>query len=294
MSVEVGVAVTERTAGIVWRDVVTLLKLRIGALITATAVAAALAAGQHDPRTLLVLAVAALLSSCGASSLNHWLDRDLDARMARTCERPLPSGRLAPSVALGLGIGLVLLPITAEGTLGPGATLYLLAGAATYALVYTAWLKRRTPFSIVWGGAAGSFAALAGWQTASSTFRPAPIILAGVLFLWTPSHFWSFAIAREHDYRAGGVPTLVAIAGIRRAGRAVAAGAAGLVVWSILLGAFLPWPYLVFAVPSGVWFLALALRLGRDPSPARAWSLFKLSGVHLLIVLAGLTAAGLM
>jgi protoheme IX farnesyltransferase len=287
------VAVGERATGVAWRDVVTLLKLRIGTLITATAVAAALAAGQQNVRTLLVVAAAALLSSCGASSLNHWLDRDLDARMTRTCERPLPSGRLAPSVALGLGVGLVLIPLAAEQILGPGATLYLLAGAATYALVYTAWLKRRTPFSIVWGGAAGSFAALAGWQTAASTFRPAPIVLAGVLFLWTPSHFWSFAIARERDYRAGGVPTLVAIAGVERAGRAVAASSAGLVVWSILLGAFLPWPYLAFAAPSGVWFLMLALQLGRDASPARAWRLFKLSGVHLLVVLAGLTAAGL-
>jgi protoheme IX farnesyltransferase len=287
------VAVTERTAGVVWRDVITLLKLRIGALITATAVAAALAAGQHNPRTLLVLAAAALASSCGASSLNHWLDRDLDARMARTCDRPLPGGRLAPSLALGLGLGLTLMPLIAEQILGPGATLYLFAGAATYALVYTAWLKRRTPFSIVWGGAAGSFAALAGWQTAASTFRPAPLILAGVLFLWTPSHFWSFAIARERDYRAGGVPTLVAVAGRERAARVVAASAVGLVTWSILLGAFLPWPYLVFAAPSGVWFLKRALQLSRDPSADRAWSVFKLSGVHLLVVLAGLTAAGL-
>jgi protoheme IX farnesyltransferase len=196
-------------------------------------------------------------------------------------------------VALGVGTGLSLVPLAAERYLGPGATLYLLVGVATYAGVYTAWLKRRTPFSIVWGGAAGSFAALAGWQTAASTFRPAPLVLAGVLFLWTPSHFWSFAIARERDYRAGGIPTLVEIAGVARAGRAVAASSAGLVVWSLLLGSFLPWPYLVFALPSGIWFLSPALRLARDPSPERAWSLFKLSGVHLLVVLAGLTAAGL-
>jgi protoheme IX farnesyltransferase len=287
------VAVGERTAGVVWRDVITLLKLRIGTLIAATAVASAVAAGQRDGRTLLVLTAAAFLSSCGASSLNHWLDRDLDARMARTCDRPLPGGRLAPGVALGLGLGLCLLSVTAEAEIGPGATLYLAAGALTYAVVYTAWLKRRTPFSIVWGGAAGSFAALAGWQTASSTLAPAPLLLAGVLFLWTPSHFWSFAIARANDYRTAGVPTLVAVAGRERAARAVAASAAGLVAWSILLGAFLPWPYLAFAAPGGAWFLVLAVRLARDPSPSRAWSLFKLSGVHLLVVLAGLAAAGL-
>jgi protoheme IX farnesyltransferase len=287
------VAVGERTAGVVWRDVITLLKLRIGTLIAATAVASAVAAGQREGRTLLVLTAAAFLSSCGASSLNHWLDRDLDARMARTCDRPLPGGRLAPGVALGLGLGLCLLSVTAEAEIGPGATLYLAAGALTYAVVYTAWLKRRTPFSIVWGGAAGSFAALAGWQTASSTLAPAPLLLAGVLFLWTPSHFWSFAIARANDYRTAGVPTLGAVAGRERAARAVAASAASLVAWSILLGAFLPWPYLAFAAPGGAWFLVLAVRLARDPSPSRAWSLFKLSGVHLLVVLAGLAAAGL-
>jgi protoheme IX farnesyltransferase len=287
------VVVTERTAGAVWRDVITLLKLRIGALITATAVAAGVAAGLHDAERLLVLAAAALTSSCGASCLNHWLDRDIDARMTRTCGRPLPDGRLAPGVALGLGCGLILLPVSAEHTLGLGATLYLLAGSVTYAGVYTAWLKRRTPFSIVWGGAAGSFAALAGWQAAASTLRPAPLVLAGVLFLWTPSHFWSFAIARDRDYRAAGVPTLVAVAGVERAARAVAASAAGLVLWSLLLGVYLPWPYLLLAAPSGLWFLALAARLARDPSQARAWSLFKLSGAHLLFVLAGLVAAGL-
>lgn len=287
------VAITQRTTGVVWRDVVTLVKLRIGGLITATAVAAALAAGQRDPTTLLVLAATALLSSCGASSLNHWLDRDLDARMARTCRRPLPGGRLAPSTALELGVGLVSLPLLAVPVLGPGAVLYLLAGAATYAGVYTAWLKRCTPFSIVWGGAAGSFAALAGWQTGGSTLHPAPLVLAGVLFLWTPSHFWSFAIARERDYQAAGVPTLVAIAGAKRTAGAVAASAAGLALWSLLLAAFLSWPYLVFALPSGAWFLRRAAQLARDPSPDRAWGVFKLSGVHLIVVLAGLAAAGL-
>ena len=281
------------SAVVAWRDVLVLLKLRIGLLITTTAVAAAVAAGQRGGLTLVVLAAAALVSSCGASALNHWLDRDLDARMTRTRSRPVPAGRLSPGVALGLGLGLSSLPIPAAEILGPGATLYLLAGGATYAVVYTAWLKRRTPFSIVWGGAAGSFAALAGWQTAASTLSPAPLLLAGVLFLWTPCHFWSFAIAHDDDYRDAGVPTLVALVGVARAGRAVAASTAGLVAWSLVLGLLLPWPYLAVAAPAGTWFLLLALRLARDPTRERAWSLFKLSGLYLLFVLAGLVAAGL-
>ncbi|HET7647268.1 MAG TPA: protoheme IX farnesyltransferase, partial [Gaiellaceae bacterium] len=257
-------------------------------------VASAVAAGDHSGRDLAVLALATLAAGSGAGSLNHWLDRDLDARMPRTRTRPLPDGRLSPSVALGLGLLLVLIGAsTATTALGPGAAAYLLAGAATYVVVYTGWLKPRTPFSIVWGGAAGSFAALAGWQTAASTLAPAPLVLAGVLFLWTPSHFWSFAIARETDYAYGGVPTLVAVAGPARAARAAATSAAGLVLWSWLLCAFLSWPYALVVFPAGIWFLRLACALARDPSPERAWRVFKLSGIHLLVVLVGLAAAGL-
>src|SRR5262249_23546268 len=159
-------------------------------LIAATAVAAAVAAGERDVPALAVLAAAALACASGAGALNHLLDRELDARMARTRGRPLPSGRLTPRLALGLGLALSFLPLVLEGQPGLGATLYLLAGGATYVLVYTWWLKPRTPYSVVWGGAAGSFAALAGWQTVDSTLAPAPLLLAGVLFLWTPGHFW--------------------------------------------------------------------------------------------------------
>ena len=279
--------------GLVWLDVLVLLKLRIAALIATTAVAAALAAGEQDPGRLLALAFAATACAAGAGSLNHWFDRELDAAMPRTRGRPLPAGRLSPCVALGMGLALVFVPVVVVGEIGPGAALYLLAGAATYVLVYTWWLKPRTPMSIVWGGAAGSFAALAGWQMGASTLAPAPLLLAGVLFLWTPTHFWSFAIARDRDYVSAGVPTLPALAGSERAARAAAASALGLALWSWLLGLFLPWPYLAFALPAGIWFLLLALRLARDPTPERAWSVFKLSGLYLLVVLAGLTAAGL-
>jgi protoheme IX farnesyltransferase len=276
-----------------WRDVLVLLKLRIAALIAASAVAAAVAAGERDLPGLAVLAAAALACAGGAGALNHFLDRELDARMPRTSGRPLPGGRVSPWLALGLGLPLSLVPLAAEGQLGPGATAYLLAGAATYVLVYTWWLKPRTPYSVVWGGAAGSFAGLAGWQTVASTLEPAPLLLAGVLFLWTPGHFWGFAIAHADDYVAGGVPTLVRTAGPARAARAVAASVALLVVWSWLLGAFLPWPYLAMALPAGLWFGAVAIRLARAPTPAHAWSVFKLSGVYLLVLLVGLVAAGL-
>ena len=277
-----------------WRDVVALLKLRIGALVVATAVAGAVAAGGRDAVELAVLALACLVAASGASALNHYFDRDLDARMARTASRPLPSGRIRdPRLALWLGLGLVAASALAAPVLGWGAVLYLLAGSATYAVVYTAWLKRRTPYSIVLGGAAGSFAALAGWETAASTWAPEPQLLAALLFLWTPSHFWSLSIVLERDYRAAGVPALSALAGARRTAAAVHANALALVATSLALGLYAGPAYLAVALPAGLGFLACTERLRRNQAHERAWLAFKLSGVYLLILLAGLTVSAL-
>jgi protoheme IX farnesyltransferase len=277
-----------------WRDLLALLKLRIGALVVATALAAAVAAGGTDPLRLVVLTLACLAAASGASALNHYLDRDLDARMARTAGRPLPSGRIGnPQLAVWIGLGLVAVSQAAAPVLGWGPALYLLAGAATYAVVYSAWLKRRTPYSIVLGGAAGSFAALAGWQCVASTWEPAPLLLAAVLFLWTPSHFWSLSIVLERDYRAAGVPALSAVAGRRRTAAAVHANTVALVAASVLLGAFAGRLYAAVAVAAGAAFLACTDRLRRDPVDARAWLTFKLSGAYLLVLLVALAVSGL-
>ncbi|MEX2646663.1 MAG: heme o synthase [Gaiellaceae bacterium] len=272
-----------------WRDVITLLKLRIGALVVLTAAAAAFAAGGRDGVDLLVLLAACLAASSGASALNHYLDRDLDARMARTAGRPLPSGRIGnPRAVLWLGLGLVIASQAAGPLIGWLPALYLLAGAAVYAGLYTALLKRRTPYSIVIGGAAGSFAALAGWETAASTWSPAPQLLAAVLFLWTPSHFWSLSIVLEQDYRAAGVPALSAVAGAERTAAAVWANTLALVAASLALAVYAGPVYLAVALPAGAGFLLYTHRLRRDPVTARAWLVFKLSGTYLLALLAAL------
>lgn len=276
-----------------WRDLVTLLKLRIGALVVVTALTGAVAAGSRDLPTLAVLALACLAASSGASALNHYLDRDLDARMARTAGRPLPSRRVSPHTALWLGLALVAASQAAGPALGWGPALYLLAGAAVYAVVYTAWLKRRTPFSIVIGGAAGSLAALAGWETAASSWEPEAQLLAAVLFLWTPSHFWSLSIVLERDYRSAGVPALSALVGPARTAAAVWWNTVALVGTSLLLGVYAGPLYLAVALPAGAWFLVLAHRLRRDPVEARAWLTFKLSGAYLLALLAALVLSAL-
>lgn len=278
-------------AGARWRDVVALCKLRIDALVVAVAVTAAVAAGVSSLATLFVLALACLAASAGASALNHVFERDLDARMRRTRNRPLAAGRLDPRIASGLGWGLVGASQASALVLGVGSALYLLAGALTYAVVYTRWLKPRTPYSIVLGGASGSFAALAGWQAGASTATPAALLLAAVLFCWTPSHFWSLAIVLERDYREAGLPMLSARAGARRTAVAVVANTVALVVASLALGAFLPWPYLAVAVPAGAGFLGLTVWLLRRPEAARAFTVFKLSGAYLLALLAGVVLA---
>jgi protoheme IX farnesyltransferase len=278
-----------------WQDLLVLLKVRIDALVVCVSLAAAVAAGTTSPQTLSVLAAACLLASTGASAVNHYVDRHVDARMERTRARPLPAGRVRdPRLALWLGAGLLGASLAlAWPLLGPLPAFYLLAGAATYALVYTLWLKPRTPWSIVWGGAAGSFAALAGWETGASSAAPAAILLALVLFLWTPSHFWSLAIVLERDYRAAGLPMLPAVRGARRTADAVLANTAALVALSLLLGPFLDWPDLAAAAPAGAGFLALALWLRLRPQPARAFLVFKVSGLYLLVLLVGLVLATL-
>jgi protoheme IX farnesyltransferase len=259
-----------------------------------TALTSAFYAGSRDAGELLVLSLACLAASSGASALNHYLDRDLDARMARTANRPLPAGRIRdPRLAAWLGLGLVAASQAAAPVLGWGPALYLLAGALTYAVVYTAWLKRRTPYSIVIGGAAGSFAALAGWQTAASTWDPAAQLLAAVLFLWTPTHFWSLSIVLERDYRAARVPALSALVGARRTAEAVWLNTIALVAASLALGLNAGWVYLAIALPAGAWFLVCALRLRRDQAQERAFGTFKLSGLYLLLVLVALSVSAL-
>ncbi|MHB8642204.1 MAG: heme o synthase [Gaiellaceae bacterium] len=287
-------ALVLRRRTVLWRDVLVLLKLRIDALVVCVALAAAVAGGTRRPGTLAVLAVACFAASAGASALNHYFERETDALMKRTRGRPLPSGRIAkPHLALWLGVGLIAASQAAVPVLGVPASLYLLAGAVTYALVYTRWLKPRTPYSIVIGGAAGSFSALAGWQTGSTTLAAAPLLLAAVLFLWTPSHFWSLAIVFENDYRRAALPMLPAVAGARRTAAAIQANTIVLVAASLVLAPFLGVAYGAAAVLGGVGFLVCTSALVRHPDPPHAWRAFKASGLYLLTLLVGVVLSAI-
>lgn len=273
-----------RTMALV-RDYLSLFKLRIVGLLVFIAVMAALTAdgGVPSEGLLLWLAVGGGLASAGASALNHYLDRDMDGVMPRTRPRPLAAGRLSrPGRVAVVGVGLVLLSVPFTLRLGLPVAIYTLLGAFFYVVVYTLWLKRRSPLNIVIGGAAGSFAALAGWAAVDPSLSPLPLLIAALVFLWTPLHFWNFALVYTDQYRQAGVPMMPVVVSRVWAGRHICLTAASLFLLSLapyFLG-YLGWPYLVSAVGLGA-LLWGNLRLLERPDPEVAWANYKLSGLYL-------------
>ena len=277
------------------RLLLSVFKLRIGvAIMLCTLAGAAAAPGPGiGPGALAVLALAVLLSSCAAGAFNQYAERDLDARMRRTRSRPFVTGRYSNAWFWPAGIVALLLGAVAAAALAANAlaALFVFLGAFTYGVVYTLWLKRRTWLNIVIGGLAGSFAVLAGAAAVDPDLAPAPVILAVVLFLWTPPHFWSLAFAFGEDYRRAGVPMLPVVVGERIAARVILAHTVVLVAVSLLPLFFgMGWLYLAGAVAGGAVFLRGSLRLVRDPGRARAMANFHASLAQLGLLLLGTLA----
>ncbi len=274
------------------RDVLNLFKLRIGVAIAIAALAGFAVERGASPGlwqvTALILAV--LVSSAAAGAFNQYVERDIDMRMARTRNRPFVTGRLPHRAAWLWLIGAMLVGAVVAASLAANflAGLYVFLGAFTYGVVYTVWLKRRTWWNIVVGGLAGSFAVLAGAAAVSTSPGPDALALAVVLFLWTPPHFWSLAIACRADYEAAGVPMLPVVVGDARAARAIRASAwllvaASLVPFFFSMGAI----YLASAAAGGVFFLLRCNALVRRPGRETARAAFLASLVQLGAVLAG-------
>ena len=219
------------------RAVLNLFKVRIGVAI-ALAAAAGLAVedGALGLQGSLILVLAVLAASAAAGAFNQYVERDLDVKMARTNKRPFVTGALkhGPFWLWVIGAMVVSSCIAVLIAANALAALYVFLGAFTYGVVYTVWLKRRTWWNIVVGGLAGSFAVLAGAAAVSPAPGPEALALAVVLFLWTPPHFWSLAIACRADYAAAGVPMLPVVVGDARAARAIHVSAWLLVAASLL------------------------------------------------------------
>ena len=276
------------------RLLLNLFKLRIGVAIALAAVAGlAVTPGVLQGWQVAVLTLAVLVSSAAAGAFNQYVERDLDARMARTRNRPFVSGALVHGPLWLWVIGAM----TAASVLAAGiaanwlAAFYVFMGAFTYGVVYTVWLKRRTWLNIVVGGLAGSFAVLAGAAAVTPSLNPASIWLAVALFLWTPPHFWSLAIVYREDYAGAGVPMLPVVVGDARCARIIL-GSALVLVASTLMPALhgLGWIYLAAAVAGGAYFISTCVALVREPGRRAARASFRASLVQLSLVLFGAIA----
>lgn len=269
-----------------------LFKLRIGFVMMLTAVIAM--AATPGPRMtaweVAILALAVLVCAASAGAFNQYYETDLDARMQRTRNRPFVTGEFHKSPAwLLLILGLLVAGVAAAAyVLNAAAALYIFLGAFFYAVVYTVWLKRRTWMNVVIGGASGSFAVLAGAAAVDPALGPVPVLLALVLFFWTPSHFWSLAIAQREAYAAAGVPMLPVVAGDLMAAKVTLANTLVLVIISILPFFYgLGWLYLAGALSGGGYFLYRNLLMVRDASPKMAMGGFFASFVQLSLLLVG-------
>ncbi|HZQ49509.1 MAG TPA: heme o synthase [Candidatus Dormibacteraeota bacterium] len=238
------------------RDYISLLKLRIVVLLDATALAVMIPASQGHPKLEAVAAVlvGGTLAAGGAHAINCWFDRDIDAEMSRTRRRPLPDGRIPAVHALVLGIALNALAFLVLATWANvlAAALALL-GTLIYVFVYTVWLKRSTPQNIVIGGAAGAIPPLVGWAAASGTLDLTALAFFGVIFFWTPPHFWALAQVIKSDYARAHIPMLPVVAGERVAKRQS-------VAYAVATAAVSAVPF--FTGSAGAIYLAGAMVLG--------------------------------
>ena len=282
MSVALAPATARRTA----RALLELTKPRIASLVVLTGVPALLMAanGLPSPRVFFGAIVGTVLAAGSAACFNMYFDRDVDALMRRTASRPLPSGALPPSAAVLLGtvLGLVACAVLGLAANGLAAALAL-ASIFYYAIVYTVWLKRRTPENIVIGGGAGASAPLIAWAAVTGTIGLPAVLLSAIVFLWTPPHFWSLALYRREDYERAGIPMLPVTHGEAETRKRILLYTLVLVPVTLLL---LPLGAvgLVYTIPAaglGAIFVIEAWRLWRSGQVARAPALFRFSILYL-------------
>jgi protoheme IX farnesyltransferase len=278
-------------------DFVQLLKPRVMSLVVFTGfVGLVIAPGELHPVLAIVAILCIAVGSGAAGAINMWYDRDIDAIMERTANRPIPAGRVAPDDALVFGGLLSLFSVALLGLATNWVAGGLLAAAILfYVFVYTMWLKRRTPQNIVIGGAAGAFPPLIGWAAVTGDVAAMPLVLFAIIFFWTPPHFWALALFRSGDYGRAGIPMLPVVAG-RRATKAQ------MLAYTILLLPLTVSPYflgatgMIYAAGAallGTLFIVSAVLVWREPDAAgdrRAKQMFGFSILYLFLLFALLLA----
>jgi len=274
--------------GVAVRDFLALLKPRVMSLVVFTAlVGMLLAPGSLHP-VLAVVAILCIAVGAGASgAINMWVDRDIDALMSRTRNRPIPAGRIAPNVALGFGISLAVASVSIMALAVNGVAAGLLAFTIFfYVVIYSIYLKRRTPQNIVIGGAAGAFPPMIGWAAVGGDVTWASLVLFAIIFLWTPPHFWALALYKRGDYDKAGVPMLPVVSGRRMTAWQILAYTAALLPVTLapcfigLSGAV----YGAGAFALGLIFMGYAVAVIRDVGERSARRMFPFSILYLFLI----------
>lgn len=278
-------------------DFIALLKPRVMTLVVFSGIAGLVLApgsigfaqGDLHPFLALVAVFCIAVGAGAAGAINMWYERDIDAIMTRTRGRPLPMGKVEPAEALSFGVILTVLSVGLMGVALNWAAAFLLAFASFfYVIIYTVWLKRRTPQNIVIGGAAGAFPPMIGWAAATGDVSLLSIALFMIIFLWTPPHFWALALFRNEDYKRAGVPMMPVVAGEKST-------RLQMLMYTLLLTPFVAAPYLMGAcgmayaagavVLHGL-FIAAALRVSSDTDYKSARAMFGYSIVYLFALFA--------
>jgi protoheme IX farnesyltransferase len=272
-------------------DYVTLTKPKVQSLLLLTTVTTMYVAATPSPLRVALTCLGGYLSAGGAGAINHYWDRDIDARMVRTKDRPIPSGRVSPGAALRFGIVLAIASVLLLGTtvnwLAAGLSF---GGFVGYVGVYTIWLKRRTPQNIVIGGAAGAVPPLVGWAAATGHIGWSAIFLFAIVFYWTPPHFWSLSLLMKDEYAAAGVPMMPVVRGERETRRQI-------LIYAVLLYAVSQLPfcagerggvYLAASMVLGIGFVYGAVRLYRRATRRAALQLYLFSLAYLALLFASM------
>ena len=274
-------------------DYVTLTKPKVQLLLLLTTVTTMYVAGDPSVGLVLLTLLGGSLSAGGAGAVNHYYDRDIDAQMARTANRPVPSGRVRPGAALAYGFLLQILSfVLLATTVNLLAAFLALAGFLGYVFIYTVWLKRRTPQNIVIGGAAGAVPPLVGWAAVTGHVDPTAWYLFAIVFYWTPPHFWALSLLMKNEYERVGVPMMPVVRGEAETRRQIVLYTCLLVVLTLLPVAFgfFGAIYAAFALGLGGWFLVLAVRLQRRADRQAALKTYLYSLAYLAVLFGSMVA----
>jgi heme o synthase len=276
---------------VVLGDYISLTKPKVQSLLLLTTATTMYVAATPTPSRVLLTCLGGYLSAGGAGAINHYWDRDIDAQMARTANRPIPSGRVSPRSALIFGAVLALLSVlllaTTVNVLAAGLSL---CGFVGYVGVYTIWLKRRTAQNIVIGGAAGAVPPLVGWAAATGHLSWTAVLLFAIVFYWTPPHFWALSLLMKDEYAKVNVPMMPVVRGELETRRQI-------LIYSILLYAVTQLPfcsggfgtfYLGASMALGVAFVYGAIRLYRRADRRSALTLYLFSLAYLALLFASM------